>query len=152
MRERIDAMAGHVAQSEDRVAGYAALGGKIRALCGNAATADAAASREIVRFVDEMDATLAQLASARRSPKDARSLADQLAGLADQANWEESFKQIDSELRAIGSAQDRTLAKCRMDLRRLRQYCVSVNGTAPASAPLADKIVACINEAFHTKE
>jgi hypothetical protein len=152
MRERIDAMAGHVAQAEARVAAYAALGGKIRSTGGAALTSDNAEAREMARILDELDVTIAQLAPARRSPKDARALADQLAGLTDQASWQNSFKRVDAELRAIGSAQDRTLAKCRMDLRRLKQYCLSLQTNVSSSAPLAEKIVACINEAFQAKE
>ncbi|MDZ4860026.1 MAG: hypothetical protein SGI88_13695 [Candidatus Hydrogenedentes bacterium] len=152
MRERIDAMAGHLEHADARVAAYAALSEKIRSIAGSASLSDNAESREMVRILDELDATIAQLAPARRSPKDAKALADELAGLVGQANWQESFTRVDSELRSIGAAQDRTLAKCRMDLRRLKQYCLSVESNASSSALLAEKIVACINEAFQAKE
>ena len=151
MRERIDAMTRHVEHAESRVAAYAALSGKIHSIVSSAIPSGTAESREIIRILDGLDATIAQLAPARRSPKDARALADQLAGMAGQADWQGAFKRVDSELRAIGNAQDRTLAKCRMDLRRLKQYGVSVKANAPNAAPLADKIVACINEAFQAK-
>ena len=152
MRERIGAMAGHVEQAEARVTAYAALSGKIRAIAGGALTSDNAETREMVRILDDLEATIAQLAPERRSPKDAKALAEQLAGLTDQASWQDSFQRVNAELRAIGSAQDRTLAKCRMDLRRLKQYCLSVEKRALSSAPLAQKIVACINDAFQKKE
>lgn len=148
MRERIEAMARHVEHAESRVAAYAALSGKIHSIASRATSSGTAESREISRILDGMDTTIAQLAPARRSSKDARALADELAGMAGQADWQEAFKRVDSDLRAIGAAQDRTLAKCRMDLRRLKQYCLAVKTNAPNSAPLAETIVACIDEAF----
>jgi hypothetical protein len=152
MRERIGAMAMHVEQAEARVSAYAALSGRMRAIGGGALTSDNAETREMARILDDLDATILQLAPARRSPKDAKALADQLASLTDRENWQDLFQRVNAELRAIGSAQDRTLAKCRMDLRRLKQYCLSVEQRASTSAPLAAKIVACINDAFQAKE
>ncbi|MCC6153146.1 MAG: hypothetical protein IT367_05275, partial [Candidatus Hydrogenedentes bacterium] len=133
MRERIGAMAEHVEQAEARVAAYASLSGKIRVLGGGALTSDNAETREMVRILDDLDATIVKLAPARRTPKEAKALAEQLASLTDQASWQDSFQRVNAELRAIGSAQDRTLATCRMDLRRLKQYCRSVERRASNS-------------------
>lgn len=129
LQARLDAMAGHVTQAEARIAGYVQSLEALRPL--------AAPRPEWAQILDSLAVAVAQLAPARQSPERVPELAAALAALASKADWEEEFGELSRELESIGAAQDRTLAKCRMALRQLKQKCLEDAATL-AGTPAAD--------------
>ena len=151
LRQRLDAMVAHVQRAEERIGKYRAAGAKMREACAASPNANDADFAALAAMVSELETTCTQLAPARRSASDVKALADRLAGLAGNDAWQAPFDKIHNELRAIGAAQDRTMAKCRMTLRRVNVYCLSLVEQGGALVDLARNVQTLASQALAEK-
>lgn len=142
VRERIDAMVQHVEHAEQRIEAYHHLATSIQADCAQMPGPEAEAIQSLAL---EIDAAIGGLAEARQTPKATAQLADRVAALPGTDDWEAGFKPLHEELSAIGAAQDRTLAKCRMTVRRIRQACLDASDDGLSKAVL-EKISAMLEK------
>jgi len=125
IKSQLDAMVDNMARTEDRIEAYEALARDVLARCGKpgAAGEGTEAASELRRIAGEMLRAVASRREAVAGPDEARRLADGIAALIGQPDAIEECRRLGERLRAIGAAQDATLARCRMGARRLRQCC-----------------------------
>jgi len=123
IRERLSAMLTHVRCAHARIEDYAAFGRQARAACGQAGTAAPAAeaARAALAVCDRLDYDLARGREAMKSPEEAARLAAAMEGLIGRAGALDECRCLGEALRGIGHAQDATLARCRMAVRRIRE-------------------------------
>jgi hypothetical protein len=72
-------------------------------------------------IVDDMDRSIATGLGPTASPERARQLATEVSALIGKENALPACQRLGEQLRSIGAVQDRTLARCRMAVRRLKQ-------------------------------
>jgi hypothetical protein len=142
IREKLTAMVAHIDHSERRIAQYVSSAAALETQL-KAGTPDADDTMAILR---DLEASAKQLAPARKTPERAAELAESVVKCAGKENWEEQFLPIRDELCAMGSAQDCTLSKCRMALRRVKQRCVARAATDPAVNALLKQIDDALKE------
>lgn len=147
IRARLEDMVGHVEHAEQRIARYAAFQKKIASILD----ASAVTETDFRRLLTEMDDSIKGLESARKSPAYAGELSGQIAELLDRPDWEAPFQEISHALHELGAAQDRTLSKCRMYVRRMKQYCLTLAGASPEAETLAKEITATIEVFLNEK-
>ena len=123
--ERLGQMIRHVKHADARIGQYAAFGARVTALLGSSG---ARATRGIA---DELAAS-----RPRAAPEQARSLAAAITALIGKENALPECQRLAGELRRVGAAQDRALARCRMVARRLKQW-GRTTAAEPAAAELA---------------
>jgi hypothetical protein len=122
LRERLDQMARHVEEVQSRIRDYGKLADRIQS-----ASAEPGLSTEARPLSQEVLALLEGLRSAVGADENARDSAEQVTREivalaekeADAERWQEEMEKV----RALGGAQDRSLAQCRMALRRVAQLC-----------------------------
>lgn len=138
IEDRLAQMLDHVARVQARIGQYGESAKQLRDLCQKHA-ADESAAR-CLAILDH----LGQAAMAMgEEPKAAKQLADAVAALIGKENALEECQRLGEQIRAIGSAQDAALARCRLHVRRLRAECAS----RPASAlskelePLVERLL-----------
>jgi hypothetical protein len=146
IQDRLDAMTRHVEDAERRIAQYIEWADQVRRQAGNGLSPIAAWANGVERMLGDMERAERRLAPERKSPEYVKELAVRLFDLGQDENWEGRFRQISSELHVIGSAQDRTLATCRMSVRRLRQYCLTL---ADEGQPAAASVVSILSMTEH---
>jgi len=132
VRKRLAEMILHVKRSRARIGQYADLADAVLALCKDTASLTATAKR-IRQAVEE---GLRAAGPAERTATLAGELPAMFAGTGDIARCD----RLAAQLRAIGSAQNRTLSRCRMAACRLRQQCVATAKKNPKLPALAEKI------------
>ena len=131
IRERLVAMVEHVCRADARITAYAAFAERARAACqqaleshgagAKAGDAGAAATANAVLAVcDRLDHDLARGRAAAKTPEEAARLAAAVAGLIGNEGALAECRRLGEALRSIGHAQDATLARCRMAVRRIR--------------------------------
>jgi hypothetical protein len=134
IQERLEQMTRHVADARSRIERYAAFAGRVRKLLPEQAGVYHLVVEELARFA-------AEGLTPSSSPARARELAGQIAPLIGKGDGLAQCQSVGGELRSIGAAQDHTLAKCRMAVRRLRQQSkTALATTQPAGAELAQEI------------
>jgi hypothetical protein len=114
IKERLEFMAKHVADARARIGRYARFAAQLRRLI-------AEAPGPFLAIAEDLERAAAAGESPAASPDRARQLAGEVAALVGQTNALPAVQRAGLELRAIGAAQDRALARCRMDVRRARQ-------------------------------
>jgi hypothetical protein len=131
IKERLGYMTAHVEEARRKIQKYAGLGTSLKKIL-----ADRQGSGALPFLANE----LAQFAAAGlgpdSSPDRARKLAEEVETLLTDPNGLAECEKLGGQLRAIGAIQDRSLARCRMAARRLRQEARTlgaVAGPAPAS-------------------
>ena len=138
---RLDAMADHVAHVQARIDQYAAFSHQIRALCESSGeNTEPAAIERFTDVLDEMDRSLAALRDTTDAPASATALARRIAGLIGKENASAECGRLGEDVRRIGAAQDRTLSKCRMAVRWLKQQARMTAISSPRAAELAREI------------
>ena len=142
---RLEAMAGHVAHVQARIDQYAAFSRQIRTLCESSGdAAEPAAIERLTDVLDEMDRSLAALFEATDAPASAKALASQIAsqiaGLIGKQGAAAECRRLGEEVRRIGALQDRTLSKCRMAVRWLRQQARMTAIRNPRAAEFAREV------------
>lgn len=118
IRERCRLMAEHVGHAEQRVARYQAFAAEVR----KTGVSEGPARDGVLRILDDLDRAVAQTAALRATPEAAAALAQQVVDLTGKEGAYAECRRIGDALRAQGAAQDRALAKCRMAVRRLKQF------------------------------
>lgn len=134
IQERLDQMTRHVADARSKIERYAAFAVRARKSLPDQEGPYHPIVGDLARFA-------ADGLTPASSPERARQLAGEIAQLIGQADGFAQCQRLGGELRSIGAVQDRTLAKCRMAVRRLRQRSKTVLATTqPAGAELAQEI------------
>jgi len=145
VRERLEEMVRLTGRVRGRIAGYGQAAKRIRADCAASTgeKASAGLARDVLAVLDEMDRHLAagrkEMGPATRAAKLAGEIAGSLATPAE-------CRRLCGALRALGEAQDRVLARCRMAARRIKQRCRS--GGA-GDAELARRVGAEVEKLLH---
>ncbi len=138
IKDRLAQMVDHVARIQARIGQYGGSAKQLRALCQkHAGDESAARCLAIVDHLEQATATKGE------EPKAAKELADALAALIGKENALEECQKLGEAVRAIGSAQDTALARCRLHVRRLRAECASRPSSALSKelTPLTDQIL-----------
>jgi hypothetical protein len=149
VKERLKAMGELVARADARIKRYAALAADAQAILAKAAPAEAPAAQMMGPTLD----TIQRAAKAGLGPSAASERAARLAGplLAAVGKGEltPEFERLAAEVRAIGAAQDRALAKCRMTTRWLKEECGMVAADDPRCDAIARKVFEQIYPILH---
>jgi hypothetical protein len=148
VRERLDAMVDHVGRTQARIDEYASLARELRAMFPEQEDREGAgdAVELLGGIVDDVEQAIA---TGRRNTDPAgrvAELAEQIVGLV---GTEDALMQCGgpvSEVRRIGGTQDRTLARCRMAVRWLKQQARMTAIRDPRAAGLAREIRAQIEQ------
>ncbi len=114
--ERLEQMAKHVAEARSRIGVYAAFASQVHELLG-----EKPGSGLLRSLVDDLDRFVAPGLVPAATPEHARRLAGEVSALIGKENSLSQCQRLGGQMRSIGAAQDATLAKCRMAVRRLRQ-------------------------------
>lgn len=138
IKERLGQMVENVAHTQERIEVYAALAEEVRRLC--AGVQGDALSEALRHTADGMADTIASGRAAVGSADRVRGLADRVVALIGAPDPQTEVERLGEQLRAIGLAQDGTLARCRMAVRWLRQQSrMALEGDA-GPAQLGDKV------------
>ena len=125
--ERLEVMNKHVADAHARIERYAEFAGGVRkALSGG--------QDGFRPMLASLDQVVASGLTAVAAPERSRQLTSQVLALVGKDNGLEECRRLGQELRSIGAVQDRTLAKCRMEVRRLRAQACSTLMNRPQEA------------------
>ena len=135
IRERLGAMTRHVGEARTRIERYRTLAGELRRALAGQAGGEAFLSR-----LDELDRAAAAGLTDEVGPEPARQLAQGVVALVGQEDSWAACRQAGERLRALGAVQDRTLAQCRMAVRRLKAE--SLTRSADAAPTAATREVA----------
>jgi len=141
IKDRLGQMVDHVARVQARIGQYSDSAKRLRTLCQKRAGDEGAA--RCLGILDHLDQAAAMKGDA---PKAAKQLGDAVVALIGKENALEECQKLGEQIRAIGSAQDAALARCRMDIRRLRAECAS----RPAS-PLCQELQPLIGQILQRK-
>ena len=149
VKERLKAMGELVARADARIKRYADLAADAQAILAKAAPDEAPAAQMMGPTLD----TIQRAAKAGLGPSAASERAARLAGplLAAVGKGELTleFERLAAEVRAIGAAQDRALAKCRMTTRWLKEECGMVAADDPRCDAIARKVFEQIYPILH---
>jgi hypothetical protein len=136
IRERLDQMRGHLRRTEARIVRYGEFAGRVRRLCAEYGAeprgADVAAA--LGRIVEDLSRAIELRRQARGTAQSVDGLATAVAALIDKPGALGECRKLGGKLRAIGDAQDGTLSRCRMHVRRLRLAARTYASRRPRSA------------------
>jgi hypothetical protein len=144
IRERLDQMVEHVAHTQERIERYAAFAEEVRRLCAGAQ--GDASSAALRRTADGMADAVARGRAATGAAERVRGLADKMVALIGAPDVQAEVERLGRELRAVGLAQDGTLARCRMAVRWMRQQSRMAPEGGAGPAELAGKVRALAEE------
>ena len=122
IRERLRLMAEHMGKAAARIRRYEQFAGRMRALCPGTDGGSRGPLAALRAIVDDFERDIAAGREAMKTPQHAERLAESMAGLIGKEDALTGVGRLGEELRAIGAAQDRTLARSRMAARRLKQW------------------------------
>ncbi len=144
IRDMLKAMTAHIEQAQGRIAVYADLAGDVQKACkAESPNAGApAAAESLRRIADRMQQTVAAASGTPKISDRAAKLAGEVSGLISKDGALADCQRLGAELRGLGAIQDRTLAKCRMDARWLRQQAAMMASGDAADAALAKTVQA----------
>lgn len=134
LAERLGQMVRHVELTDTRIREYRVFSQALRATCAaqeGLSGPGRTASDQTAAILDELQQRLAEHRQMEATEK-ARRLAAELAALAGKPDPMPECRRLTAELRAIGSAQDAALARCRMALRRIRAACQTASDSGAA--------------------
>jgi len=144
IRELLQQMTDHVRHAQERIDKYAGFARDIRALCkGQQQKEDVSgAAQTLSRIADDIERTVATGPGTTASAERAAELAHEIVGLIGEQNALGECQRLGIDLRRIGAVQDRTLSKCRMKVRWLKQQARMIAGSDPRNAELAKELCA----------
>jgi hypothetical protein len=144
IRNLLTQMTEHVGHAQARIATYTELADQVQAMCKAESQKPHAspAAATLGRIADRMQQTVAAAAKKPKLTDRAARLAGEVTGLIGKDGALAECQRLGAELRGVGAIQDRTLAKCRMDARWLRQQAAMLAAGDTAAAALAKKIQA----------
>jgi hypothetical protein len=156
IRQRLKQMVGHVEQVEGRIGQYAALAARLQPLCKTPAEeGDAAETVKTLRSaVAELGRRAAAEQTASGAVQQAAGLAKQVVALVGKEDATGECERLGAELRQVGAKQDRTLSRCRMAARWLREQARTVAAGPPRDAAvpqMARQIQSEIDKALEQK-
>ncbi|HOY58136.1 MAG TPA: hypothetical protein PK640_08355 [Verrucomicrobiota bacterium] len=135
IKERLDVMTQHIAEARSRIQNYREFAGQMRKRLANRP-----GTEPFLQIVDDVDRFVAAGLDPAASPERGRQLATQVSALIDQENAFDACQRLGDQLRALGAVQDRTLAKCRMAVRRLRAESKTVLANQSPTSGLAQEV------------
>jgi len=142
IKERLDQMAHHIQRAEARIEQYGEFARRVRKLCAkeerNEDVADVA--RELRGLATGLDLIIHLGREPLETSRSARRLTGAMAALIGRKDALAECQRLGAQLRAIGADQDRTLARCRMAVRRLKQQCRMIAARGSQAAGLARKV------------
>jgi hypothetical protein len=147
VRERLAQMAAHVGHLLERIEEYDALAADVEERC-----AEATAGGEVEQLCNiarELRRAIERGRQAMGTPAAAAALAEALAALIGREDAYARSQPIGEELRAIGAAQDATLARCRMAARRMREIARMAEAREPAAAAAIAEVWTGAEEVLH---
>jgi hypothetical protein len=161
VRERLKSMTAHVGRTHARIQKYADLTEEVQGLLARG-WSGVPPSNEVVAATEKLRATAADMkasAATGMAATEAEKVAkpaDELAALVGKEDAAAKAAGPVAEVRAVGAAEDRALAKCRMATRWLRCQCLDIAEgdvvkKAPALAEVAKKIEARAAEMLQAK-
>lgn len=144
IRQLLGQMTEHVAEVQAKIERYAALARDVQALCAaEKQNGQASAAAETLgRIAGRLERTVAVGRGATEPAERAAKLAGAIVGLIGGQDAPAELRRLGAEVRALGVALDRTLSKCRMTVRWLRQQAREYAGEATAGAALAGRVQA----------
>jgi hypothetical protein len=116
IKDRLAHMTQHVREAHSRIGRYAELSLRV-----GAALAPPTAPESLRWLGQELGRCAAAGMVPEAAPEHAQELAGDVQALLNRENAEGACLRLGEQLRAIGAIQDRSLARCRMTVRRLRQ-------------------------------
>jgi hypothetical protein len=131
IKDRLAQMADHVGRVQARIGQYGESAKQLRTLCQKHAGDEGVA--RCLAILDHLDQAAAMRGD---EPKAAKQLGDAVVALIGKENALEECQKLGEAIRAIGSAQDAALARCRLHVRRIRAECAS-SPASPLSKELA---------------
>ena len=144
IKERLAAMVRHIERTEVRIQDYGRFAGEVRRICLEAERRKntAAAARELRSILDDMERALSARREAAGDRESARRAADAIIALVGKGNASAECERLGTQIRAVGAAQDKTLWRCRMAVRRVKQQCrmAAAGSESPAAVELAGGI------------
>src|SRR5207248_10087514 len=115
IKERLELMVEHITLARARIERYAEFAARFRKqLAGQTGYAP------LSSIADTLQQCASNGLAAAASPERARTLASEVAALLDRPDARQKCPALGDQLRVIGAAQDGSLARCRMAVRRLR--------------------------------
>jgi hypothetical protein len=160
VRERLKSMTEHVGRTHARIKKYADFAEEVNVLLAAGLPGGTPIDRtpekeKLWATVADLKASAATGLAATEADKVAKP-ADEIAGLVGKEDAAAKAAGPVAEVRAVGAAEDRALAKCRMATRWLRCQCLDIAESdlakkAPALAEVAKKIEARAAEMLQAK-
>ena len=146
IKERLEVMVKHVAEARARLTRYQDFATRARALL-----AERPGMESPRAIVANLDRFLAAGLAPGASPDRARQLAEQLAAQIGKENALAACQELGAQLRALGTVQDSTLARCRMAVRRLRQEGRTMTAPAPGAGDPAQAVRSLAEQMLQSK-
>jgi hypothetical protein len=149
IRQLLDQMTEHARHAQKRIEHYAAAAREIQALipAPQSGRSDNSATQSLcgtAAYIQEVLRAEGVPGAAARSAE----LADRVVAMIGREDGAAECRRLGIELRALGSLQDRTLARCRMGLRWLREQTRLVALGEPQEAEWAIKIQSRVRQAL----
>jgi len=144
IKERLEQMVKHVAEARARIERYLQFAARLRGASGPKPELFSA-------IADDIERAAASGTAAAAAPERARELAAEVAALLGQTNAVPACQRLAKEIRAIGAAQDRALAKCRMNVRRAGQPARTLAATSPLDNGAGQQVLRLIEQALQNK-
>jgi hypothetical protein len=138
IKKQLREMTDHVGQAQARINEYAAFMHELRAIC--AAEADNEAVRDSVQTLSHILDEENWAIDTSGEPAHVAKLADLIVALIGNDDPLPECERLSGEIRHVGASQDRTLSKCRMAVRWLRQQARMCAVRNPPGAELAREI------------
>lgn len=132
--EGLQVMNRHIGDARLRIEGYARSSRQGRQFL-------AGKPHEFIEILNDLDRAAAAGLTAAAAPERARDLSGQVQALIAREDGLEQCRQLGQQLRSIGAAQDRSLAECRMNVRRLRAHALTIEPPDLAVQKIADQIL-----------
>ncbi len=123
IQELLRQMVDHVHRTEVRIGEYGALAGDVRQSCDvepRGSQVPEAISR-LRRIAEAMEEIIAEGRATKNAAERARQLADEILAKIGKQDALAECRRLGTEVRKIGSRQQTTLARCRMQVRWLKQ-------------------------------
>jgi len=136
LRERLDQMTRHVEDVQGRIRDYGKLADSIQLACADPGP-NGPLAQEVLKLLEEMRRAVAEDENIHRS---AEQVTQEVLALAEKEGGADEWQAEMVKVRALGAAQDSSLARCRMVLRQVIQLCRGAWGTAVDFADRVKKL------------
>lgn len=142
IKQCLGQMTGHVGRAQARIGQYAALARRVQALCTaerqNGQASDAVET--LRRSAQRLGEIITSGSDTEDPARQATKLAGEICGLIGRDDALGECQRLGAEVRRIGAVQDRTLSRCRMAVRWLRQQARMGAAADPRAAGLAKDV------------